>query len=81
MLAGIVVFMLIAFILYRNNRNRKKAHELLQKQKEEIEVQKKNVEETLIELKSTQATAYTKLKKWQALVNSLRALHMRYKTL
>jgi len=54
MLAGIVVFMLIAFILYRNNRNRKKAHEQLQKQKEEIEVQKRNVEETLIELKSTQ---------------------------
>ncbi len=55
MLAGIGVFMLVAFLLYRNNRNRKKANELLIKQKDEIEVQKKNVEQTLTELKSTQA--------------------------
>ncbi|HEV8084578.1 MAG TPA: ATP-binding protein, partial [Chitinophagaceae bacterium] len=55
LLAGIVVCMLIAFLLYRNNRTRRKANELLQKQKEEIEVQKKNVEETLVELKSTQS--------------------------
>src|SRR4030095_3079004 len=47
MLTGIAVFMLIAFLLYRNNRNRKKANELLQKQKEEIGEQKKNVEQTL----------------------------------
>ena len=55
MLAGIVVFMLIAFMLYRNNRNRKKANDLLQHKNAEIEQQKKNVEETLVELKSTQA--------------------------
>ncbi len=55
MLAGIVVFMLIAFILYRNNRNRKKANELLQHKNVEIEQQKRNVEETLTELKSTQS--------------------------
>jgi signal transduction histidine kinase len=55
MLAGIGVFMLIAFLLYRNNRNRQKANTQLQKQKEEIEQQKKNVEQTLVELKSTQA--------------------------
>ena len=55
MLAGIAVFMLIAFLLYKNNRNRKKANELLQKQKEEIGEQKKNVERTLTELRSTQA--------------------------
>ena len=48
MLAGIGVFMLIAFLLYRNNRNRKKANELLKKQKEKVEI-------TLQELKSTQA--------------------------
>ena len=48
MLAGIGVFMLIAFLLYRNNRNRKKANILLQKQKEELQ-------STLSELKSTQA--------------------------
>jgi len=55
MLAGIAVFMLIAFLLYRNNRNRKKANELLLNKNIEIEQQKKNVEETLTELKSTQA--------------------------
>ncbi len=54
LLSAIFVCMLIAFLLYRNNRHRKKANELLAKQKEEIEVQKKNVEATLIELKSTQ---------------------------
>jgi two-component system NtrC family sensor kinase len=48
MLAGIGVFMLIAFLLYRNNRNRKKANTLLQKQKEEVQ-------STLSELKSTQS--------------------------
>ena len=48
MLAGIGVFMLIAFLLYRNNHNRKKANILLQKQKEELQ-------STLSELKSTQA--------------------------
>ena len=55
LLAGISVFMLIAFLLYRNNRNRRKANILLQKQKEEIAVQKENVEQTLNELKSTQS--------------------------
>jgi len=48
MLAGIGVFMLIAFLLYRNSHNRKKANILLQKQKEELQ-------STLSELKSTQA--------------------------
>ncbi len=55
LLAGIAVFMMIAFLLFRNNLNRKKANELLQKQKKEIEQQKKNVEQMLVELKSTQA--------------------------
>ena len=55
MLTGIGIFMLIAFLLYRNNRNRKKVNVQLLKQKEEIEHQKKNVEETLVELKSTQS--------------------------
>jgi two-component system, NtrC family, sensor kinase len=48
MLAGIVVFMLIAFLLHRNNRNRQKANALLQKQKEELQ-------STLSELKSAQS--------------------------
>ncbi|MFZ0452862.1 MAG: ATP-binding protein, partial [Ignavibacteriaceae bacterium] len=55
LLTGIAVFVFIALLLYRNNRNRKKANEILRKQKEEIEVQKKNAERTLGELKSTQA--------------------------
>jgi two-component system NtrC family sensor kinase len=48
MLAGLVVFMLIAFLLYRNNRNRHKANLILKQQKEELQ-------STLSELKSTQS--------------------------
>ena len=55
LLAGIVVFMLIAFLLYRNTRNRKKANYLLLNKNVEIEQQKKTVEGTLVELKSTQS--------------------------
>ena len=55
MLAGIAVFMAIAFILYRNNRYRQKANDLLQHKNVEIEQQKENVEHTLTELKTTQA--------------------------
>ncbi len=54
LLAGIGVFILITLLLYRNNKHRQKANALLQKQKEEIEIQKKNVEKTLAELRSTQ---------------------------
>jgi two-component system NtrC family sensor kinase len=55
MLVGILVFMIIALLLYRNNRNSQKAHAVLQHQKETIEHQKKKVELTLSELKSTQS--------------------------
>jgi two-component system NtrC family sensor kinase len=48
MLAGLAVFMLIAFLLYRNNRNRQKANIILSQQKEELQ-------STLSELKSTQS--------------------------
>ncbi len=54
-LSAIAVFILIALLLYRNNRQRKKTNELLQSQKEKIAEQKKDVEKALIELKSTQA--------------------------
>ena len=50
-LAGIGVLLIIGIILSRNNYQRKRANTLLQNQKEEIELQKKNVEETLSELK------------------------------
>jgi two-component system NtrC family sensor kinase len=48
MLAGLAVFMLIAFLLYRNNRNRQKANLILKSQKEELQ-------STLSDLKSTQS--------------------------
>src|SRR5690349_8132977 len=46
--AGLAILFLIAFILYRNNLQRKKANTLLQQQKEKVE-------STLAELKSAQA--------------------------
>ena len=48
LLTGLTVLLIIAFILYRNNRQKQKANVLLQEQKEKIET-------TLNELKSTQA--------------------------
>ncbi len=54
-LGGLGIFSIIALLLYRNNLSRKKANEVLQKQKSEIEIQKKNVEHALVELKSTQS--------------------------
>jgi two-component system NtrC family sensor kinase len=48
LLTGLAVLLVIAFILYRNNRQKQKANVLLQQQKEKIET-------TLYELKSTQA--------------------------
>ena len=47
MLASLIIFLLIAFILWRNNRRKQKLNALLQKQK-------KQIENTLTELKSTQ---------------------------
>ncbi len=55
LLAGIAVFIVATLLLYRNNKHRQKANGLLQKQNEEIEFQRKNVEGTLAELKATQA--------------------------
>jgi len=55
MVAGIAVCLIIAFLLFRNNQNRKRANELLEKQKGEIADQKDHIEQTLTELKSTQA--------------------------
>src|SRR5881227_1802986 len=54
--------MLIAFLLYRNNRSRRRANEVLQIQKEEIEVQKKHVEQTLVELNAAQSQLVQKEK-------------------
>ncbi len=48
LLSGIVVFMIIAFLLLKNNRMRKKANTLLKNEKEKVEV-------ALIELRNTQS--------------------------
>jgi len=48
LLAGIVVFILITFLLFRNNRHRKKANTILGKQKAELQT-------TLLDLKNTQS--------------------------
>jgi signal transduction histidine kinase len=55
LLAGLAVFLLIAFFLYRNNRQKQNANALLRHQKEEINTQKVIAEKTLSELKSTQS--------------------------
>jgi len=55
MLIGLVVFLLVAIILWRNNRHKQKAYDLLEKQKKETDFQKTKVEQTLEELKSTQS--------------------------
>jgi two-component system NtrC family sensor kinase len=48
LLAGIGVFVIVAFILYRNNKQKQKSNQLLRQQKEKVE-------STLSELKSTQS--------------------------
>jgi two-component system NtrC family sensor kinase len=55
LLAGLAVFLLIAFFLYRNNRQKQNANALLRQQKEELNAQKIIAEKTLSELKSTQS--------------------------
>jgi len=52
---GLGVLLLLALIFWRNSNQRKRANALLQSQNAEIEKQKKNVETTLGELKTTQA--------------------------
>ncbi|MDN3657280.1 ATP-binding protein [Ferruginibacter paludis] len=54
LLAGIAVFFLIAFMLWRNNLHRKKAYASLQTQKKQTDFQKLKVEEAFDELKSAQ---------------------------
>lgn len=55
LLAGLFVLLLVAGILWRNNRNRQKAYALLEKQKKQTDIQKMKVEHTLEELKTTQS--------------------------
>ena len=55
LLVGLGIFLLIATLLWRNNRVIQHANALLKEQKKETEVQKNKAEKTLIELRSTQA--------------------------
>ena len=55
LLAALAVFSLIAFILIRNNRQKQKANDLLNRQKTEIDLQREVLEKTLRDLKSTQS--------------------------
>jgi signal transduction histidine kinase len=55
LLAGLAIFLLIAFLLYRNNKQKQKANALLHQQKEEINTQKVIAEKTLAELNATQS--------------------------
>jgi len=52
-LAGI--FLIAIIFLYRNNLNRRKAYVLLTEQKNEIDLQKRNAETALVQLRSAQA--------------------------
>jgi two-component system NtrC family sensor kinase len=54
LLASLGVFLLIAFILYRTNKQQKKANTLLYHQKEEINRQRTKAEQALTDLKATQ---------------------------
>ena len=61
-LVGLGVLLLIAFILYRTNKQQKKANHLLHRQKEEINLQRDKAEKALSELQSTQAQLIQKEK-------------------
>ncbi|MBD0377860.1 MAG: tetratricopeptide repeat protein [Flavisolibacter sp.] len=54
LLIALVVFSVIAFLLWRHNQQRQKAFNQLQKQKEETDFQKAKAEQALEELKATQ---------------------------
>ncbi|MEJ7828983.1 MAG: tetratricopeptide repeat protein, partial [Segetibacter sp.] len=54
-LGGLLSFLVIAIILFRNNLNKKAANELLKKQKQEVEEQRTKAEQALAQLKSAQS--------------------------
>jgi two-component system, NtrC family, sensor kinase len=55
LLGALAVFLLLALILFRNNRQKQKANSQLEKQRRATEIQKAKVELALTELKLTQA--------------------------
>ena len=62
LLGGVAMLLLLAVILVRNNQQKQKANNLLQQQKQEIDVQRTEAENTLTELKATQAQLIQKEK-------------------
>ncbi|MCP1381230.1 ATP-binding protein [Runella salmonicolor] len=61
-LAGLTVVLFLAFILWRNNKQQKKANHLLHRQKEEINLQRDKAEKALTDLRSTQSQLIQKEK-------------------
>jgi signal transduction histidine kinase len=55
LVSALAIFLLAAILLYRNNRSKQRANNLLKKQKLEINQQRKKAEQALEELKATQA--------------------------
>ena len=55
LIAALLFCLVIAVIIYKNNKHRQKAYALLQKQKEKIDKQRSTAEKTLNTLKTTQA--------------------------
>lgn len=55
LVSGLFFLLLIAGILWRNNRHRKKVYALLERQKQETDLQKMKVEHAFEELKSAQS--------------------------
>ena len=72
LLSATVAILLIAAILYRNNRHRKKAYALLKRQKDEIDIHRKNAEvETGLERVRSRAMAMQSSDELSALVATL----------
>ena len=55
LVGGVIALLIIAGILFRNNRNKQRAFSLLQKQKNETDKQRTRTEQTLSELRATQS--------------------------
>lgn len=68
LLGGLTFVIILSILLLRNNRTKQRANILLQKQKNEIDAQKRNAESTLNELQSMQSQLLLKEKeKMQAI--------------
>jgi len=55
LLLGLAAVIILAIVLWRNNRHRQRAFLALQQQKRETDIQREKAETTLVELKSAQA--------------------------